>query len=274
MHGHDLDLRRLHRILEACGAGLGIGGGGHTFDDADFITGLELLGQVLTHQARALAVVRAYERYAEVFALEDIRVQTVVDVDHGDAGVHGLFHHRHQSFGVRWGNDQGVDPGNDHLLDNANLVAGIGLVLDAVGNQLEFAGVVFLVGLGAVFHGQEELVGEGFHHQRHFRLGVVGLGLGQRHCEGERGQYGDRQKASCERQLHVFTPNLMIFIGSQTFALTHYGNATRLCQIRRRKLAGSCLWELSSNYSENRTPQIGLFGFSNAKSLIRLRHVK
>ncbi|MCY1177536.1 hypothetical protein D9M73_178480 [compost metagenome] len=94
------------------------------------------------------------------------------------------------------------------MLDDADLVGGVGFILDAVGDELELAGVVFLVGLGAVFHGQEEFVGQGLHHQRDFRLFRR---LGERRNRqrgGGASQYGDSKKTSCEWQLHGFTPIL------------------------------------------------------------------
>ncbi|MNK66855.1 hypothetical protein D3C87_861840 [compost metagenome] len=209
LQGHDLDLRRLHRILETCGPLLGIGGGGHTFDDADFVTGLQLFGQVIPHQPCALAVVRAYERNIDVFAFDDGGVQLVVDVDHGDTGIDGFLDHRDHGLGVCRCNHQCIDLGQDHLLDDARLARGVGFILDAVGDELEFAGVIFLVGLGAVFHGQEEFVGQGFHDQRDFRFFS---GFGERRRDRQRGgcgsQHSDSKKTSSEWQLHGFTPIL------------------------------------------------------------------
>eukprot|EP01136_Pigoraptor_vietnamica_P019966 Opistho-1_new@68218 len=163
-----LDLRRVHRILEAGGALLGVGGGGHTFDDADFVTGLQLLGQVLANQTCALAVVRPHEWHADVLAFDDLRIELVVDVDHGDTGIDGFLDHRHHGLGIGRCDNQRIDLRQNHLLDDAGLASGIGLVLDAIGDQVEIGGVFFLVGLGAVFHGQEEFVGQGFHDQRDF----------------------------------------------------------------------------------------------------------
>ncbi len=161
-------MRRIHRILEASSALLGIGRGGHAFNDADFVTGLQLLGQVLANQARAFAIIRAYKRHRDVLAFDDGRIQLVVDVDHGDTSINGFLDHRNHGFGICRCDDQRIDLGQDHLLDDAGLASGIRFVFDAVGDQLEFAGMVFLVRLGAIFHGQEELIGQGFHDQRDF----------------------------------------------------------------------------------------------------------
>ncbi|MNE35394.1 hypothetical protein D3C80_1291520 [compost metagenome] len=209
LQGHDLDLRRLHRILETCGSLLGIGGGGHTFDDADFVTGFELFGQIIAHQPRPLAVVRAYERYIDVFAFDHGGVQLVVDVDHGDTGIDGFLDHRDHGLGVCRRNHQCIDLGQDHLLDDTRLACGVGFILDAVGDEVEFAGVIFLVGLGAVFHCQEELVGQGFHDQCDFRF-FSGFSKSRRdrQCSGCSSQHSDSEKTSSEWQLHGFTPIL------------------------------------------------------------------
>ncbi|MNE54881.1 hypothetical protein D3C80_1496950 [compost metagenome] len=97
----------------------------------------------------------------------------------------------------------------------------------------------FLVGLGTVFHRQEELVSERLHYQCNLGL-FISQGLGQGCGKRKRREYGDSQQAPWERQLHGFTPDLMIFIGSQTFALSHYGNVTKFCQIHRRRPFGKC----------------------------------
>src|SRR5471030_84079 len=205
----NLDIGRFHRILEACGAGLGVGGGGHAFDDANFVTGLQLLGQVIAHQTRTFAVVRTYERYGDVLAFDDGRIKLVVDVDHGNTGIDGFLEHRDHSLGVCWRDDQSIDLVHNHLLDDANLVTRVRFVLDAVGDQVKIGGVFFLVGLGAVFHGQEEFVGQGFHDQGNFRF--FG-GVGESRREGQSGgccnQQTDSEKTSSEWQLHGFTPIL------------------------------------------------------------------
>ena len=48
-----------------------------------------MLGQVITHQLGAFAVVRADEGNIEVFAFQHARVQAVIDVDDLDAGIDG-----------------------------------------------------------------------------------------------------------------------------------------------------------------------------------------
>lgn len=60
------------------------------------------------------------------------------------------------------------------------------------------------------------------------------------------------------------TPNLVFFIGSQTFALPNYGNKTGVCQIR---LAFGGLSTAGADYPEffRKTEHLFLrpFGFSN-----------
>src|SRR3990167_2678148 len=203
----DLDLRRFHRVLEACGASLGVGGGGHTFNDADFVTGLQLLGQILADQTSAFAVIRAYERDGDVLAFDHGRVELVIYVDHGDTGIDGFLDHGNHGLGVSRRDDQRIDLGQNHLLDDARLARSIRFVLDAVGDQLEIAGMVFLISLGTVFHGQEELVGQGLHDQCDFGFfRSLGESRRDRQRGGCGGQHSDSKKTSSEWQLHGFTP--------------------------------------------------------------------
>ena len=83
---------------------------------------------------------------------------------------------------------------------------GIGFVLDAVRDQVELAGVMFLVVLRAGFHREEELVGERLHHERDFRLRRrLCLDEGERRREdgadGERD--GGRQDAPADISIHA-----------------------------------------------------------------------
>ncbi len=59
---------------------------------------------------------------------------------------------------------------SDHLVDQADLTAQVALVLDAVDDQLEIAGVLALVPPGALGHRGKELVGERLHDQCDPRL--------------------------------------------------------------------------------------------------------
>ena len=80
---------------------------------------------------------------------------------------------------VGGGNDDGIDAAGDHLLDEVHLLGEVGLVLDTVDDQIVVGGVGGLMGLGAVGHGFEELVGQRLHHERYLRLGGVwGRGFG------------------------------------------------------------------------------------------------
>ena len=93
---------------------------------------------------------------------------------------------------------------------------GIGLVLDAVGDQVELRRVVFLIVLRAGLHGQEELVGERLHHQRDLRL-MSGRALrvrgGKRQGGGSGGENGGRQDAAANALAHAYLQGLS---GSQT----------------------------------------------------------
>ncbi len=203
LQGDDLHPRRVHRIPEAGGALLGIGGRGDPFDDADLVAGLQSLRQVLADQPRTLAVVGPDEGHADLLRLQHLRVEAVVDVDHHDAGIQRFLHHRHQRLGIGRRDHQCVDPGNDHLLDDADLAGGIGLVLDAVGNQFEPVGMLLLVGLGAVLHGQEELVRQRLHHQRDpGLLGSFRVDGGQGQERGTGSQHNGSQQAPGSDPLH------------------------------------------------------------------------
>ena len=52
-------------------------------------------------------------------------------------------------------------------------------ILDSVGYQIKICGMLFLVGLGAILHGQEEIFGQGFHDQGDFGF-FRGVGEGRR----------------------------------------------------------------------------------------------
>ncbi|CAM2156310.1 hypothetical protein PT2222_380029 [Paraburkholderia tropica] len=201
--GHDLRAERVHRVLEAGRALLRVGGGRHAFHDAHLVARLELLREVVADEARALAVVRPDERHVQVLRLEHVGIEPVVDVHDDDARVHGLLHDRHERFRVGGREHDGVDLRDDHLLDDLDLRGRIGFVLDAVGDEVEGAGVVLLVVLRAVFHGQEELVGERLHDERD--LGLVGRRLRmsgeRRERDGGEGD-GRAQHATADAEVH------------------------------------------------------------------------
>src|ERR1051325_2815426 len=96
--------------------------------DADFVAGLELLGEVVAGELRALAVVRADERHDQVLLLERVGVELVVDVDDDHALGHGFGQDRHQRLGVGRGDDDRVDVLDQHLLHDLDLRGGVGLV--------------------------------------------------------------------------------------------------------------------------------------------------
>jgi hypothetical protein len=182
---------------------------------------LQLLAEEVADQFGALAVVRADEGHQEALLLQRGVVQFVVDVDHQNAGVDGLLQHRHQGLRVGRRDHQRVDLGDDHLLDQLDLGGGVLLVLDAVGDQVVLGGVGLLVLLGAVLHGQEELVGERLHHQRHLRLGVGGVGGG---CERQQGHQG----GGCEQFQLGATSHLCLHILILSIFSTPFGARKRL----------------------------------------------
>ena len=92
-------------------------------------------------------------------------IELVVDVHHDDPGIDRFLDHRYQRFRIRRRDHERIDLRHDHLLDNADLVGGIGFVLDAVRDQRELVGVVGLIVLGTGFHRQEKLVRERLHHE-------------------------------------------------------------------------------------------------------------
>ncbi len=149
---------------------LRVGRGRHAFDNADFIAGFELLGEICPHLSRTLRVIRADKRHVQVFRLEHVRIEPVIDIHHDDPCIHGLLDDRDQRLRIGRGNHERIDLRDDHLLHDANLVRGIGFVLDAVGDQVELVCIVFLVILGAGFHGQEKLVRQRLHDERDLRL--------------------------------------------------------------------------------------------------------
>ena len=169
-----------------------------------------MLGQVVAHQLGAFAVIRAYKRNIEVFAFEYFRVQAIVDVDHLDTGIGSLFQHTGECLGVGGSNDKRINLGVDHFVDNGDLRAGIGFVLDAVGDQLEFCWVRFLVILRTVGHGDEKLIGKGLHDQTHGRRfgSVIGKCRRERQSGGCGSKHSNSKKTSSKWQLHGFTPIL------------------------------------------------------------------
>jgi hypothetical protein len=89
------------------------------------------------------------------------------------------------------------------------LRAGVGFVLDPVGDHVEIGGVFFLVRLGTVLHGDKEFIGEGFHDQADLGFGgVISECRGERQGSGCGGKHSDSKKTSSEWQLHGFTPIL------------------------------------------------------------------
>ena len=73
--------------------------------------------------------------------------------------------HGHERARVRGSDHDRLHALRDHLLDQRDLLGDVGLVADAVDDQLVLGCVGGLVLLGAVGHGDEELVGERLHHQ-------------------------------------------------------------------------------------------------------------
>jgi len=71
-----------------------------------------------------------------------------------------LFADRDKRLGIGGGNDDGIHFLGDHLFHQVNLTPHIQFVFDAIGEQFVLAAVGSLVRLRAVFHRQEELVGE------------------------------------------------------------------------------------------------------------------
>ncbi len=183
---------------------LRIDGGRHTFDDADLVAFLDLLGQVVADQLGALAVIRANERHGDAFFLERGVIQLVVDIHHDDAGVDGFLDDRYQRFRIGGSDHQAVDLGNDHLFDDLDLVRGVLFVLDAIGNQVILGGVGFLMFLGAVFHGQEKFIGQRFHHQRNLRFGS-GLRHGRQRRQGT-DQNGGSNQLEADTGIHRKSP--------------------------------------------------------------------
>ena len=65
-----------HGVFEAEFALDTVEGVGRTFDDGDFITGLEVVHEMVAHQPGAVAVIRSHERDADPGAGEDIVIES------------------------------------------------------------------------------------------------------------------------------------------------------------------------------------------------------
>ena len=132
--------------------------------------GSEFRGQTIPHRLGAFAVVRPDEGELGAALREHGGIELVVDVDDDDPGFLGFAARGHERLRVGGRNDNGVHLLRDHLLDEVDLPADVQLVLDAVGEEGVVLGVLLLVSLGAVLHGEEELVRQGFHDERDARL--------------------------------------------------------------------------------------------------------
>ena len=119
--------------------------------------------EIFPDEARAFPVVGSDERNGRRGLGEGVPVETIVDVDDDDAGVLGPFEYRDERLRVGRSDDDGIDAPCDHLLDEGDLLGEVGLVADAVDDEIEVGGVVTVVGLGTLGHGLEEFVGERLH---------------------------------------------------------------------------------------------------------------
>ena len=94
----------------------------------------------------------------------------------------GVLEDHYQRFRVRGRDDNGIDLLRDHLFDQIHLFGEVGLVLDAVHDEVIPAGVGGLVALRALRHRAEEFIRQRLHHERDLgfavRGGVIVVGCG------------------------------------------------------------------------------------------------
>ena len=136
LHGHDLHARGRHRILETKTSLLAVECGRYPLDDRHLVSRMELPRQRLADAARSGTVVRADKWHLQPFLLQHLGIEPVVDVDDKNPRVAGTLQRRDHGFRVGRRDDDRINPLRHHLLDQIHLLGQVGLVLDAVDDEV------------------------------------------------------------------------------------------------------------------------------------------
>ena len=127
--------------------------GSDAFEHCDLVSWFEGFREVLTDTFGAQEVIRTDKGDRQGFGFEDFLVEFVIDIDHDQSGESGSAQNRNERFGVGRGDDDRLDFGGDHFVDDGSLAGKIPFVLDAVDDQLVLLRILGLMLFCSLGHG-------------------------------------------------------------------------------------------------------------------------